>query len=792
MFARPAILFAALMLIAACDRTALAADAPDQPAAQPAKPDFEPIKLSILPQDVSSSDGNLRLIKPGHWSDAVLESKANNFDFIGEVDASVNQSAAGDPIDLPRSPFQLQVVRPAILPKGQPKRLEFPLFVPDDCTRPWLAAELRNRGGSLQSALGSEPLSLMRPYQYFLVVLAGEPDRYRPLEALDSIRAPHSGEALHYYRVVAPPLKKPLPLPSNALAWSSIAYVIWDDVDPELLTEPQQQALVDWLHQGGQLIISGPKSLDQLGEKTFLHEYLPALPGEPLKISADTLAPLSKRWTLPVKKQTEKPLTPANPWSGVTLKPQGNAQFVSGTGHLVVEGNVGRGRIVVTAFRLSERELWDWPSFDGFVNGCLLLRPPRKFSAAGLLNDLAVNWADTAKQAADPQWVTRLRYLSRDWRSKSGFESSDESRSELTAANRDADQSSEPADIEISGPSIGGWTDFSDMANAARGVLQDAAGIVIPKSGFVMGALALYLVVLVPLNWLVFWTIGRVEWAWIAAPVIAIAGMVAVVKLAQLDIGFARSQTEIDVLEIHNRYPRGYLARYLALYTSLSTNYDVHAADPSTLILPFSADPNFAMLPGQRSCTVTYRNDPGVLLSGFTVPSNSTGLLHGEQIIDLGGAIDYASGPGDGELQNQTNLSFERAAVIRRTPQGEYQTAWIGELPSGGRAKLNFHGTETDLKWSLEAEVAQEKVPPHLNLDRLANLLRGKQHLQPGEVRLIGLIPQPLTGLTVDPEASQAPRGATLLVAFLQGPALPTARPDVNMRRDIVSARDEP
>ena len=33
--------------------------------------------------------------------------------------------------------------------------------------------------------------------------------------------------------------------------------------------------------------------------------------------------------------------------------------------------------------------------------------------------------------------------------------------------------------------------------------------------------LAIYLLVLVPLNWLVFWLIGKVEWAWIAAPLIA-------------------------------------------------------------------------------------------------------------------------------------------------------------------------------------------------------------------------------------------------------------------------------
>jgi hypothetical protein len=46
----------------------------------------------------------------------------------------------------------------------------------------------------------------------------------------------------------------PHSLPSNALAWTNIAYLIWDDVDPSLLSPEQQQAIVDWLHWGGQLI----------------------------------------------------------------------------------------------------------------------------------------------------------------------------------------------------------------------------------------------------------------------------------------------------------------------------------------------------------------------------------------------------------------------------------------------------------------------------------------------------------------------------------------------------------
>ena len=71
-------------------------------------------------------------------------------------------------------------------------------------------------------------------------------------------------EPLRYYYVIRPSVEKTAPLPSHPLAWTTIAYIFWDDLDPGVLTNSQQQALLDWLHWGGQLVISGPSSLDKL------------------------------------------------------------------------------------------------------------------------------------------------------------------------------------------------------------------------------------------------------------------------------------------------------------------------------------------------------------------------------------------------------------------------------------------------------------------------------------------------------------------------------------------------
>jgi hypothetical protein len=220
------------------------------------KPDFEPPKLTIVPQktDVAA----VRPVKPGHWTAAIEEMKANNFNFVGQLYAEVRETGSGKVLDLERTPYKLAVVRPAPLTKGQTKFLEMMFMVPGNAPKAWLATELRSRGGSPVTSPGPEPLSILRAHQYNLVVLAPEADRYRRLESMDSVRAPHTDGPLNYYQVVAPQLVKPLPLPSNSMAWTSIAYLVWDDVDPQLLSLEQQQALVDWLHWGGQLIISGP------------------------------------------------------------------------------------------------------------------------------------------------------------------------------------------------------------------------------------------------------------------------------------------------------------------------------------------------------------------------------------------------------------------------------------------------------------------------------------------------------------------------------------------------------
>src|SRR5207249_9125491 len=120
------------------------------------------------------------------------------------------------------------------------------------------------------------------------------------------------------------------------------------------------QALLDWLHWGGQLVISGPNSLDKL-KGSFLGPYLPAEATQSIKLQQADFDELNARFSLqrnpshvaieqePPKGEKLRRITiiEERPMVGVELKLHATAREMDGTGGLVVERRVGGGRVVV-------------------------------------------------------------------------------------------------------------------------------------------------------------------------------------------------------------------------------------------------------------------------------------------------------------------------------------------------------------------------------------------------------------------------------------------------------------
>jgi hypothetical protein len=906
------------------------------------KDDFEPLALRMLPSNDPSPSLKQpqMLVKPGHWIAVSETAKTNNFDFPGELATFAERQATSLPLEVENTTSRMSSWCPAILPKGQSKRIEGLFYVPRQRIGLGAAYSLRSelrgiRGGRMEIFNTAVSRSL-KEYEHMIVVLAGggsTPAAYTHFDRLISVRtadvAASESETLRYYHVFRPTVDKSAPLPSSALAWTTIAYLFWDDLDPAVLTSLQQQALLDWLHWGGQLVISGPNSLDKL-RSSFLEPYLPGESKQTVKLLQADFDELNARFSLErnpliAAQQTKAAkgeklyritVSEERPMVGLELSPHPAASEIEGTGGLVVERRVGGGRVVVTRFPLTDVRIKQWKNFDGFFNTVLLRRPGRIFSqgsgtADSLLSVLAVHWNDPnlEQMLLESRLGSTLRYFTRDigfirdgWEKEAlaltprpsdaqpataGFPrgpvrlpsgrianapvygapgygpgmpgyayGSEKIAEETSAQHPDIDdwrfcgygggKSDEMrkgvADQQLQPAGIAAWDDEGAASEAARQILTEAAGIEIPSAAFVMKVLAIYLLVLVPLNWLLFWLMGKVEWAWIAAPLIALLGAGAVIRLAQLDIGFARSRTEVAVLEMQGGYERAHLTRYTALYSSLSSSYTLAFDEPSALAAPFPAKRlEESLLSITQYTDVAFRRDKEISLAGVQVSSNSTGMVHSEQMLTLGKSpktLETLRLVGDNNrgysVSNTTDLTVRDIGVFRRVDvpsksgrtSPEVEAAYVARLEPASSAPLVFKplvvkevqrrsdatrdspaekktawGPTYPLVW-LDAwdsvpifadpeRMAQEggeellHDKTRIRLTRLARLAAQRLRLLPGDVRLIGWTDQRVPGMRIRPEAPQN-NTYTLVLAHLARGALPAVQPDKNLAEDYI------
>jgi len=804
------------------------------------KPDVEIGKLVSLPHE---SKPDLCLYKPGHWTATALSAKANNFDLLGDLKMTV-VDRRGKPIGLAGMPYTSTASREVALPKGQPKSFQSVLYVPPTPRDAFVSGRINARKGGRGAYETLHSLKRMPSYQYHLVVLARWPQSYKYLDGLDSGKNPSDlgvgDSTLGFYRVQLLGAEKETPLPLYGLFWTSIAYVLWDDAEPGALRPEAQVALLDWLHWGGGLVISGPDSLDTL-HNSFLAPYLPAASAGTRELTEVDFDELNARWTLPVHGKPGLRLTPVEPWAGVRLDVHPQARAVPGTGGLLVERRVGRGRIVVSAFELDAPELIKWPGFDGFFNACLLGRPPRMF--VGDEFETQVTWADGRFHQFDPRAVCKLRYFARDAGKKNTLRPRDDGPS--YGDDLGTSGLTEGESRRLHGPDVASWSDFNAVANSAREALENAARIEIPERMFVVWVVGAYLLVLVPANWLAFRSIGRVEWAWAAAPVIAVVYTIVVIRMAQLDIGFARSSTEIAVVEMQGDYPRAHVTRYTALYTSLATAYDFRFEDRGAQVQPFPTvrkPEDFRLLPGEGLTELQCHYGRDARIRGFHVTSNTTGLVHSEQMIDLGGGISLEKIPGGGHrLTNRTAFALHGAGVLRRDESGRLETAWIGTLEPQDAVTLRFRSRRvTGRLWDAERNrsplTAAGAGHGDLNLRGLFDLVEeyedlrpaigggdrapaagrpgsgpvrrpattgggpamrrrypatagvsatagDPRELRPGDARLLAWFEERIPGLAVKPAAPQS-RSAALVIANLCYGHGEDPRPDVNTRRE--------
>lgn len=806
---------------------------------------------------------NRMLVKPGHVAEAQQEFKVGAVDINGRIEGQA-YSKAGQPLPVPGSRWSLNFTRDASLPARQSKRVDLRFFVSPSLERdenstvqinPDLRTVLidRSSGTPLVSPRPT-PTTPLPGHQYFFVVLSDHKDDYEFLNKSDLVSWPAlevwDGELQAAYQLVlCNRTADRWQLPSTFFGWTTTSFLLWDDVDPDSLTSAQKQALIDWLHWGGQLIISGPTSTARL-KGSFLEPFLPFQSDNTVALSQEKLDFLNAKWALrqPVNSRLtpraqllpeedeptdddsmlaasefpsgEEKLFPLIPIETDELNllgplPQrsipmsaGNltsgSQWVPNTSEMVAEKYVGRGRVVLSTISISDPFFSRWRSFPSFLNATLLGRPPRGWQENSF--NSRMTWLYTPNQEADSRLATHFRIITRD-----GLASPLDDKILFEPASRKAAGDLLWKNVESAGSVISGWdgdpingiaawNSSSSTSNAAKAILRDAAGINVPKISSILLLLLGYLVCLVPLNWFIFFMLGKVEWAWAAVPFIAVGGVVTVAYTAQLDIGFARSYTEIAVVEAFQNHPRAHVTRYSALYSSLTTPYRLTLDSESGLTVPMiSREREFS-----SSLVETVRFDYGSADGNFLFPlnilSNSTTFLHTEQMIDLGGTLNFEpdnESPQKFTLDNQSKYSWESVTAFRRNNAGLLEAAWIDKLPAESSTQAEFNTADLTKvanywKWrQVGSSNSSESTAD--NPERFSALMRsisGLAFLRAGEIRVLAFANDTVNGLQVEPSTGSTLRYSALVFNVECG-KYPTPEPDRSLPSRQMSVEAE-
>jgi len=757
--------------------------------------------------------------KPGHWLETVRQVKSNREDLQVVTTGDVLRGESSL-LNIPGTNVSVEFSRPTILPKGQNKTLELQYFIPttnidSDGLNP-ISKALRLRSNllarSLLTPISQEPFVVneVKHPEFLFLVVTPNPSDYSYLSATDLALWRGSDlmleeRARSYHVLVNDSKGGKISLPTSLLSMTSMAVLLWDDVSPDDLSADQKTALIDWLHWGGQLIVSGPSSWSRL-QNSFLLPYLPVQAVTAVELGPSDFEAFNYWVSVDASGQASDSLNFVGPpVPGLELQLAEGSSWLPECDRLVAERPVGRGRTVVTAFPLREQRLVRWKYFANFLSSGLLRRPSR--TVIRQENSFVQTWADAlGGMERDPRLNTQVRIVARDTPlSKASARAAPEfaalgqqeieSRASLPNGKSDIQTAPlTPRTFDVNDRELlqwsanaAAWSDTSGFAYQALAALRQAAGIVLPQRLTMIWLIGAYLIVLVPLNWCVFRLLGRLELAWVAAPILAVLGVVVVTRVARLDIGFARRTTEIGLMELQGEYPRAHVTNYTALYTSLSTNYALEFPERGSVALPLGDPSRRQVRPGSslQKIQARYGASPGMGLDPVTVYSNSTHMIHSEQMVALAGGLLFAADASNGlkvALKNTTGFHFNGCCVFRRTAAGQFQWAWLGELPVDATRSVEFTDGDFDSPWTnwnqshitqFAQQSADGDATDHGNPVLVGGVLYELLHavpLMPGQVRLLGYTDDRPAKTTIVPAGDQID-WRTVVIAHLQ-PAL--------------------
>ena len=570
-------------------------------------------------------------------------------------------------------------------------------------------------------------------------------------------------------------------IPNQLMTMTSISHMVINDVSLNILPQDQLDAILDWLHFGGTIIINGPEAIAGI-ESSVLKEYAPLQKTTSSELSEKLINQLndSETWNLRfARSDLRVPIKPGEAIPILDGQLGTDSTWIPSLEGLVAERLVGQGRIVMTSFPMNHSAFVNWPSYSALIHNAILRKPSRyvKFG-----DELKLLYHGNNEGHEDHLgFNTRLRLWARD----------------LDSSTQKKSQTIEPkGDSAEKTTSYGAWNDASIVSESANNYLKKLSGISVPSLSTILKCLLAYLTVLVPINWLFFRLIRRLELAWVAAPLIALVGVFAIAKAVQLDVGFSRSQTTVRLVELHNQYPRGLLSSYHALYTSLTTNYKVVYPEGQGVVSPMPK--HLQRVSNSRGGLLSYRiaDQNGSGFQSFPVLSNTTGLVQSEEVVSLAGAVTWQVDESARTFQvtNQSGAGLRDVVLIGFDGSGEFLRADVGSIEASGQAtgQVLSPGNSEVFSWKVTANSEDQTLgkADDLSLGEMLQKILSDYPLARGEWIAVGWTDAELSKLEISPTTAQT-RSSTLLLMHAKPGLLDPIEHDLRIMPKISNDPDD-
>ena len=766
--------------------------------------DLAPVELfksQVLPNDV------LPFLKPNHWATMAFELRSNAVDYNGSLETSG--------IHLEGGPLEVVYHRETSMTKGKRVRFTLPVMIP---RIPKEIGVLLKRPDTIrEDEMWNVPLRLLEPHQMLVMVLTkGSNDGYNQITRMRMnypLSATHGDpiaiDRQRYYRFVLPDEPDQPQLPTHPMAWTMISHIIWDGMAPETLSIAQQEAMLDWLHWGGQLIVVGSAgpSFEPL-KKSFLGPYLPGeSSGNNKLLTADDLAAFSRKYHAPapginpedlledsqsypevwkrfgrrynpdpsqLRVEKDKPLY----LTGLTPKPGATSVAVGSAGSppIGVEARVGRGRILMIGVNLIDPTLLAWPGYETFLRR-VVFRRVEETMPAGL------RYAQNGGGFHAPRYdflngpsLTWLRYHGRDL----GAPTRRVIPEEELETGRMAARPGTPGNI-ASNPidyyqvPVAEWLDTAALPSLSKQSLERASGIEIPNSRFVLKVILAYLLCLVPLNWLICrYGLGRREWAWVFVPLLALVFAIVVERAAAYDVGFESTCDEIDLIEMQGDYAHAHINRIGSIYTTGRSKFTISFPDdPTALVLPMGTGRSIR---GENLQGSRFQSVPFPALTDYLIQPRSLSMFRAEQMATVSGTVQIVTVAGIRKVVNNAPLELRDAYLIEMRRGGSTFIP-LGTIAPNASVDVVAPAsllTKYESPQPAESTVPVEKNPldPYPFLEMLVKSSEPNGPEDVGELRLVAWSPVLIPGQTIEPTVGRH-RGFTLVVSHLRPGVIP-------------------